>query len=64
MQKIGDEVNDLTFEQFCILLNEEKTGNPSRFSTFLTKGNVTEAISFFRSLEEEGEYFTDEIEES
>jgi len=64
MQTLGDDVNELTFNQFCVVLNEEKSTNPSRYSTLLKRGNVSEALSFFKSLEEEGEYFTDEIQDA
>lgn len=64
MQSLGEDTNELTFDQFCIVLNEEKSTNPSRFSTLLRRENVSEALRFFKSLEEEGEYFTDEIQDT
>jgi len=63
MQTLGEEPKEINFEQFCTLLNETRNSNPSRFSSFLGRRNMSEAVQFFKMLEQEGELFTDEIDE-
>ncbi len=64
MQTIGEDTKDITFEQFCALLNETRSINPSRFSSFLGRRHMSEAVQFFKQLEDEGEIISNEIEEA
>ena len=63
MQTIGEESKDISFEQFCTLLNETRNMNPSRFSSFLGRRNMSEAVQFFKLLEDEGEVIIEDAED-
>ena len=63
MQSIGEDTKDISFEQFCTLLNETRNVTPSRFSSFLGKRHMSEAVQFFKQLEDEGEVVIDEMDE-
>ena len=63
MQNIGEDTKDINFDQFCTLLNETRNVNPSRFSSFLGRRHMSEAVTFFKQLEDEGEVILDEMDE-
>ena len=63
MQTLGEDTKEINFEQFCTLLNETRNSNPSRFSSFLGRRHMSEAVTFFKMLEDEGEAFMGEIDD-
>ena len=63
MQNLGEDTKEINFEQFCTLLNETRNVNPSRFSSFLGRRHMSEAVTFFKQLEDEGEVILDDIDE-
>ena len=64
MQILGEDVKEINFEQFCTLLNETRTINPSRYSSFLGRRQMSGAVQFFEQLDEQdGEINIDEEDE-
>ncbi len=64
MQVLGEDVKELNFEQFCTLLNETRSINPSRYSSFLGRRQMSGAMQFFDQLEDQdGEIVIDEEDE-
>jgi len=64
MQILGEDVKELNFEQFCTLLNETRSINPSRYSSFLGRRQMSGAMQFFEQLEGmDGEILIDEEDE-
>ena len=63
MEVLGEGVTELDYKQFCLLLNERKTGNPSRFSSILASRQMTGALSFFQQLDEDDDEFIKSFED-
>jgi hypothetical protein len=63
MQNLGEDTKEINFEQFCTLLNETRNVNPSRFSSFLGRRHMSEAVTFFKQLEDEGEVILDDMDD-
>ncbi len=64
MQNLGEDVKELNYDQFCTLLNETRSTNPSRYSSFLGRRQMSGAVQFFDQLEEQdGEIIIDEEDE-
>eukprot|EP00826_Nyctotherus_ovalis_P047345 TRINITY_DN5436_c0_g1_i6.p1 TRINITY_DN5436_c0_g1~~TRINITY_DN5436_c0_g1_i6.p1 ORF type:complete len:241 (+),score=63.86 TRINITY_DN5436_c0_g1_i6:95-817(+) len=63
MEVLGEGVTEIDYDQFCILLNDRLTGNPSRFSSFLAARKMTGALSFFKQLNEDDEDFIKSFED-
>ena len=48
MRKIGGENEDISYYQFCVLLDAGTSGNPSRVSSYLSnKGSSFMRFSYF-----------------
>jgi len=52
MKTIGEETEELDYDQFCLLLNENIESNPSKFTNLLKEGQMTGAIKFFDEMQE------------
>ncbi len=52
MDRIGEEGEEIDFQQFCILLDAGGENNPSRISVLLSGGKgMSKALSFFTHLQ-------------
>ena len=50
MSVLGSDVNEIDYEQFCLLLNEKTNSMPTRFSSLFEKHQISGAIKFFDEL--------------
>ena len=59
MEILGDETNEIDYNQFCLLLNDNVSSGPTQFTNFLNNRHITGAVNFFKDLDDTETDFID-----
>ena len=51
MEILGDETNEIDYNQFCLLLNDNVSSESTRFTNFFNNKQMVGAVNFFKDLD-------------